>query len=106
MKLIEVTPSAHRRGAAFVTRSRGCGLEDVRTPVYNVSEEARQLSVLRRERGIGLRDAAAALGIRAVELSGLEHGRLAPEEPGDWQQMASKVKSLVAIRIVVQEESK
>jgi hypothetical protein len=103
MKLRESTPAAHRRGPAFVTRSRGCGLEDVRTPVYNVSAPARELARLRSERGIGLRDAAAALGIRAVELSGLERGRFEPEDSGDWALMTSRLKALVAVRLVVED---
>lgn len=74
MKLREANVMAYSRGVAFVTRARGCGLEDVRVPVYTICYEARAFYELRRSSGLGLRDAASALGIRAIELSGLEHG--------------------------------
>ena len=91
MKLIEAEPSGYERGAAFVTRARGCGLEDVRTPIYNVSAPAGALRTARRVAGLGLRDAASMIGVRAVELGGLERGRLVPEDPLDWAEMIDKM---------------
>lgn len=91
MKLIKADPSGYERSAAFVTRARGCTLEDVRTPVYPVSARAGALRVLRRTKGLGLRDAASLLGIRAVELSGLERGRLVPEDEGEWMNMLETI---------------
>ena len=87
MKLREATPVGYHRGAAFVTRTRGCALEDVRTPQYWVSQAALDLADYRKELGLGLSVAANKIGIRAVELSGLEHGRYVPEEPGAWAKM-------------------
>lgn len=86
-------PVSYRRGAAFVTRARGCGLEDVRTPVYTLSRQATDLATYRKELGLGLRDAANRIGIRAVELSGLEHGRLVPEDPSDWERMMGALET-------------
>lgn len=95
MKLREVSPLVYRRSSAFVTHTRGCGLEDVRMPSYDVRPEARALSALRKDAGLGLHAAAGRIGIRAVELSGLEHGRLVPEDTGEWAKMAAKLKGTV-----------
>lgn len=87
MKLRAAEPAGYERGPAFVTRARGCGLEDVRTPVYEKGSNAAALRLLRTHAKLGLRDAASALGISAVELSGLERGRLVPEDKNDWLKM-------------------
>lgn len=92
MKLKEVPPTGYSRGPAFVSRSRGCTLEDVRVPCYSRCPEARDLYDLRRDRGIGLRDAASKIGIRAVELSGLERGSLVPENRDDWARILWKLE--------------
>jgi len=89
MRLREATPRTHVRAPGFVTRSRGCGLEDIRMPLYDVSPEAHALSALRKEIGLGLRDAASKLGIRAIELSELERGRLVPE---NWSKILETLK--------------
>ncbi len=91
MKLKKAVPDGFRRGTAFVSRERGCSMEEVRVPVYHVSLEACLLVELRKARGLGLHVAANKLGIRAVELSGLEHGRLVPEEPSAWKRMIEKI---------------
>jgi len=94
VKLIEITPSEYRRGPAFVTRARGCGLEDVRMPVYGVSAEARGLSELRKLLGFGLHEAARKIGIKAIELSCLERGQLVPEGGrNDWMMMAERLRT-------------
>jgi len=98
VKLREATPYKHERGIAFVTRSRGCGLEDIRTPLYDVCPGARAISATRKEAGLGLRDAAIKFGIRAVELSGLESGRLVPEDPNEWATMTDKIRETRALR--------
>lgn len=97
MKLLDVTPIGYERGAAFVSRARGCGLEDVRTPVYPASAHAGALHTLRRVAGLGLRDAASVLGLRAVELSALERGRVTPEDESEWVRMMETLE-LVAKR--------
>jgi hypothetical protein len=62
-------------------------------PTYFISSEAIALSALRAELGIGLRDAASKLGIRAVDLAGLEHGRLVPEDSNLWETMIRALRS-------------
>lgn len=90
MKLREATPRTHVRASGFVTRARGCQLEDIRMPLYDVSPEARELSALRKRIGLGLRDAACKLGLRAIDLSELERGRLVPE---NWTKILETLKS-------------
>ena len=92
MKLVAVEPSRYERGAAFITCVRGCTLEDVRTPVYPSSTRAGALRTLRKVARLGLRDAASMLGVRAVELSGLERGRLVPEDESEWLKMFEKLE--------------
>lgn len=84
MKLREAPPVRHERAAAFVTRARGCGIEEVRRPVYERSAMADDLRARRVQASVSLRDAASRAGIRAVEWSGIEQGRLVPEAPKDW----------------------
>ncbi len=92
MKLIAATPIEYKRGTSFVTRARGCGIEDVRVPSYRISVEARGLAELRKQLGLGLRDAAIKIGIKAIELSGLERGQLVPSDEKDWFEMAKALK--------------
>ncbi len=84
MRLREAQPVRHERAPAFVTRARGCGMEEVRRPVYEVSGLAADLRAGRVLAGVSLRDAASRAGIRAVEWSGIEQGRLVPESAADW----------------------
>lgn len=84
MRLREAAPVRHERRPAFVTRSRGCGIEEVRSPVYVVSPMATELRARRVGASVSLRDAASRAGIRAIEWSGVEQGRLVPESADDW----------------------
>lgn len=93
MKLVEAIPVRYERGAAFVTRESGCSLEDIRRPIFDHSPQAERLHAARVARGFGLRDAALALGLRAVELSGLENGRLVPESPSDWTLLEAALQN-------------
>jgi len=95
MRLIKASPSGYERSAAFVTRARGCGLEDIRSPVYRVSARAGALRTLRQGAGLGLRDAASEMGVSAVELSGLERGRLLPEDENEWLKMLGTLERRV-----------
>jgi hypothetical protein len=61
-------------------------LREAKPPAL-VTSEAREFAALRRQHGIGLRDAAIKLEIRALEVSGLERGRLVPKDPGEWRSM-------------------
>ncbi len=93
MKLREATPIKFTRGTSFVTRERGCSMEDVRVPSYNISVEARGLSELRKQLGLSLRDAASKVGVSAVEFAKLERGQLVPVGGrGEWMAMADLLK--------------
>lgn len=92
MKLVAARPERFERGPAFVTRTRGCTLEEVRRAVFRVSPSAEKLAAKRKELGVGLRDAASRLRLRAVELSGLEHGRLVPADPADWTTLLAMLQ--------------
>jgi len=84
MRLREAVPVRHERSDAFVMRARGCSIEQVRSPVYAVSAAATELRVRRVRACISLREAASKAGIRAIEWSGVEHGKLVPESSADW----------------------
>jgi hypothetical protein len=92
MKFRITIPSHYERSPAFLMRRRGCALEDVRAPVYLVSAPAVELRALRLSRRMGLTDAARKLGIRALELAGLERGHLEPEELSEWSNMTRRLK--------------
>ena len=87
MKLQKVIPAAYRLGPTFAMRARGCTLEDIRMPVYHVSVQAKGFRAARRAARVGIGDAAAKLGISAIELSGLESGKYRLEDPKDWARM-------------------
>lgn len=93
MKLVPASPIRHERSVAFVTRQRGCSVEDVRLPVYERSRGAERIVALRKELGLGLRDAASRMGIRAAELSGLERGSLVPEHRATgWPELEAALR--------------
>lgn len=92
MKLREALPIRYERGAAFVTRERGCTLEEVAHPVYEPSAFAADLRERRITAGVSMRDAASRAGMRAVEWSGVEQGRLLPETREDWEAMRKAVE--------------
>jgi hypothetical protein len=87
VKLREAIPTAHVRATGFVTRSRGCALEDIRRPLYDVVPEASAFRALRVKSRIGLSVAANRIGIRAIELADLERGKLVPADSKRWGQM-------------------
>lgn len=91
--LRDAVPVRHERTVAFVTRARGCGLEEVLRPVYAASAMAADLRERRVKASVSLRDAASRAGIRAVEWSGVEQGRLVPESMDDWNAMRKAVES-------------
>lgn len=89
MNLTQTQPCGSRQSLAFVDRwdpvtgRHTGGLEEVAIPEYpaDVSEAGRALRAKRVELGLGVREAAALLGIRGVELCMLETGALtAPAE--------------------------
>lgn len=93
MKLVPASPIRHERSVAFVTRQRGCSVEDVRLPVYERSRGAVKILALRKTLGLGLRDAASRMGIRAAELSGLERGSLVPEHRATgWSELEAALR--------------
>lgn len=92
IKLREAAPLRHERAQAFVTRARGCALEEVLRPVYEPSAMADDLRQRRVTAGTSLRDAASQVGIRASEWSGVEQGRLVPESMTDWTRLRAAVE--------------
>ena len=91
MRLREAVPVRHERSAAFVKQSRGCSIEQVRSPVYALSPAAAELRERRVRASVSLRDAASRAGIRAVEWSGVEHGKLVPESASDWDVLRKAI---------------
>lgn len=87
MKLREATPVRHDRTSAFVMRKRGCSMEEVLMPVYERSAMAADLRARRVKAGVSLRDAASRAGVRAVEWSGVEQGRLVPDSMEEWSKL-------------------
>jgi hypothetical protein len=86
-RIIELPAIGTRRTTAFVSRADGCGgLQIVDLPVHPVTLDHERFAEARRAAGLSIRDAALKLGIRAVHVSGLEHGRCAPED-GDWDAL-------------------
>lgn len=53
--------------------------------VYPPSLQGDAIHLVRRERGISLREGAKALGLEPVELSDIEHGRRIFEYESDWR---------------------
>jgi hypothetical protein len=91
VKIVPAIPVRHERSVAFVTRQRGCSMEEIRSPVFDLSPRAEKLHALRLGLGLGLRDAASQMGIRAVELSGLERGRMVPSRAADWALLEERL---------------
>lgn len=92
MKLRKAEPVRYERTSAFVMRARGCSMEEIQLPVYEPSAMAADLRERRRKAGVSLRDAASSAGVRAVEWSGVEQGRLCPESVEDWQVLRLAAK--------------
>ena len=93
MKIVPASPIRHERSVAFVKRQRGCSLEEVRVSVYEHSPGAERIVALRKELGLGLRDAAIRMGIRAAELSGIERGSLVPEHRATgWSELEAALR--------------
>ena len=80
-------PVRYERTSAFVTRQRGCSMEEVQMPVYERSAMAEDLRERRVKAGVSLRDAASRAGVRAAELSGVEQGRLLPASMEMWERL-------------------
>jgi hypothetical protein len=79
VRLTPVPPTCLRETHGFVTRGDGCGTERVTIPEYPPSPGGEALRTLRVKLGLSLRDAARALGVTAVEMSGVERGSYRPE---------------------------
>jgi hypothetical protein len=79
---IAVPPLRTERRGAFVTRTNGnCGFELMDFDVHPQSPRGRAFRDMREQCRLSMRDAAKALGITAVQVSGLERGSftLTPE---------------------------
>lgn len=91
MKILEARPLRHERSLAFVTRERGCFLEDVMLPVFDRHPRARALRTKRVSTGMSLGVAASRAGIRAAQWSGIEQGRLVPETESGWSELEAAI---------------
>ena len=93
LKLIAAEPFAHDHVPAFVDGPGRHGVEYVRVPRYVISTQATLFAGVRREREIGLRDAAKRLGLKsAAEVSSLETGKLTLSL-ADWQAALTAILS-------------
>lgn len=81
MTLVKVEPIGTRQAEGFAMRQHGgCGYATWEQAVYPESPEGEALRRLRVERGLALRRAADILGVRAVDLSAVEMGRMRFED--------------------------
>jgi hypothetical protein len=91
LRLIPVQPVGTTRSAGFACGPRGCVLDVFESPQYPAHPQGRALRDARVDAHMSLGELARALGIRAVELSELEHGRLTTDAPG-WEECMAAVK--------------
>lgn len=87
----KVTPVGTRTGGAFVNRGfQQGGFETITTNVYPSSRGGDLLREARKASPtfVTLRMGAARLGMTAEQLSGLEHGRYAFDDPVDFETAA------------------
>ena len=93
---VKIAPVGSRESVAFVTRAGvGCGLESVSLPTY----EPHPHQALREHRlavGLTLRDAASALGLRAVEVSEIERGARRFVDEAEWGAAICALRSFAA----------
>lgn len=89
--LIEVASVGKATSVAMV----GGQLREVTMPVYPDHPLGLELRRLRVDMDpyMGLRELAARLGLRAVDLSGLEFGR-ATLTPPEWQDMFDEIRRM------------
>jgi hypothetical protein len=89
-----VASTGKRTGPAFVSRADGsCSYEDLTVPTYPPSPRGELFRAHRVALGVSLRQAADALGLSAVEVSGLEFGRYVFADAADWDRAESFLQS-------------
>lgn len=95
-QLKKVEPTGVREGLAFVHRSGGggCGPEVITSDTYPESPGGDLLREARKAAPVftSLGDGARRLGLRAEQLSGLEHGRYTFADPVDFETAAKILK--------------
>lgn len=82
MKIVKVNPIGEHNGTAFI----GGHLREVPLPTYPPSPDGKRLRNRRVALGLSLREAAIALGVRAVELSELERGAARLSTAEEWNE--------------------
>lgn len=96
IQLVPVLAIGTRTGGAFVTRQDGCSVEPMASPVYPPDDESRgeRLRLLRRTCDLTLREAAAALDLKAAEVSAIERGAARPEPEGEVESRYRQGRTL------------
>jgi hypothetical protein len=89
MKLRRQQPIGTQQTLAFVCPG---GLRPVDLPVYPPSPRGEALRALRVDLRIGLREAATAMGLSAVELGEIERGVSVPEEEASWAWLEAALR--------------
>lgn len=84
MKLIESKTIGYQETTTF----HG---DVAREPLYELTAGCVELRRARSDYGIALRKAAEILGITAADLTGLETGRLVPEDEEVWERMRGQL---------------
>lgn len=75
----------------FGRKSDGTSFYEWEVDVFPTSPNGKKLRELRKDRDIGLRDAAKALGISATELSSLERGSATCAE---WEELFQALREV------------
>lgn len=90
--VIRVESTGLRQTTALVCTARGCEVQPVTLDTYPPSPRGERLRALRVELGLGLREAARALGVKASELSGLEFGRARLADEAEWDRAEAMIR--------------
>lgn len=85
MRIIKVKPTGTRKAFGHIHyTSRPHEWGEFEMPTYPPSPMGERLRDERQRRDFGLRETARALGLRAEQVSGLEHGRYTVD---DWDAL-------------------
>lgn len=85
-----VAPIGRGMARGFGHKSDGTPIYEWEMDVYPPSPKGKELRNLRKELDLGLRETSKALGISAVDLSSLEHGRATC----DWELIFRMVRGI------------
>ena len=89
--LIPVSPIGTERARGIVTRESGCSFAEWDEPIYpDPPPDIRTIRLEECELSMG--QVARALGIRASDVSGLEHGRFIPA--CGWDEYRNRLRAI------------